>query len=177
MYPVLIAGKKSKPQCDLYIAESTIPNAGLGIFTSVKKEKGKTVGNGDTCLPLIDIYWNNDNDFFYPFVDYVWDGTTMGMEQEVEKTDIDAYWPGLDCAVNCNLALINVAKAFPDYDEAGMHRTKHPGTGAFTPYHKGTTEVVRSIPPGGELFKFYGDSWYVPYLLYPRGIYIFFSVY
>jgi hypothetical protein len=41
--------------CDLYIAESTIPNAGLGIFTGVGKKEGDTVGNGDLCLPLIDI--------------------------------------------------------------------------------------------------------------------------
>ena len=177
LYPVLIAGKKSKPQCDLYIAESTIPNAGLGIFTSVPKEKGEAVGNGDITLPLVDIYWNNDDDFFYPFVDYVWDGTTMGMQQEVETNDIDAYWPGLDCAINCNIALLNVAKAVPDYDEAGIHRAEHPGAGAFSPYHKGRTEVVRSIPAGGELFKFYGDYWCVPNLLYPSGMQMCFSVY
>jgi hypothetical protein len=41
--------------CDLYIAESTIPNAGLGIFTGVGRKEGESVGNGDLCLPLIDI--------------------------------------------------------------------------------------------------------------------------
>jgi hypothetical protein len=167
LYPVLVVGKKSKPQCDLYMAESTIPNAGLGIFTSISKEKGETVGNGDICLPFIDIHWHNDDGFFYPFADYVWDGKFMGMNQEVGTYDVEAYWPGLDCAVNCNLALLNVVKAVPEYDEAGTHRTEHPGAGAFTPYHKGTTEVRRSIPPGGELFKFYGDNWYVPNLFYP----------
>jgi hypothetical protein len=42
-------------QCDLYMAESTIPNAGLGIFTGVDRNEGDTVGDGDLCLPLIDI--------------------------------------------------------------------------------------------------------------------------
>lgn len=42
-------------QCDLYMAESTIPHAGLGIFTGVDRKEGDTVGNGDLCLPLIDI--------------------------------------------------------------------------------------------------------------------------
>ena len=143
------------------IAESTIPNAGLGIFSTVELRRGETVGNGDKAIPLIDIYWHNDQDFFYPFGDYVWNGNVMGMTPEVEQGDVDAYWPGLDCMINCNLALLNVKKAIPTYDEAGMHRATYPGAGAISYYDKGITEVKRDIPAGGELFKFYGDHWYV----------------
>ena len=80
----------------------------------------------------------------------------MGMSTEVDSDDVEAYWPGLDCMVNCNLALLNVAKAEPLYDEGGLHRSAHPGAGAISPYHNGTTWVKRSIPAGGELFKYYG---------------------
>jgi hypothetical protein len=70
-------------ECDLYFAESTIPNAGIGIFSGVAKAKGDTIGNGDKAIPLIDWYWNNgmyeekgddedDPDFFNPLRDYVW---------------------------------------------------------------------------------------------------------
>ena len=31
-------------ECDLYIAESTIPNAGLGVFSTVEKKVGDNVG-------------------------------------------------------------------------------------------------------------------------------------
>jgi hypothetical protein len=147
--------------CELYLADSTIAGAGLGIFSAVTKEKGDPVGSGDVCLPLFDIFWHNDNDFFFPMNDYVWDGRVMGMGLEAEDDDINAYWPGMDCAVNCNLALLNVAKASPVYDEGGLHRARHPGAGAISPYHNGTTLVTRYIPAGGELFKFYGDDWYV----------------
>jgi hypothetical protein len=58
------------------------------------------------------------------------------------------------------LALINVQKSIPLYDTAGLHRSKDPGVGAFTPYHNGTSTVSRHIPVGGELFKFYGDNWF-----------------
>ena len=145
-------------ECDLYIAESTLPNAGLGIFTTVPKEKGDTIGNGDVCLPLIDFWFNNDQKagFFYPFSDYVWNGNEMGMSTEIDSDDVEAYWPGLDCMVNCNLALLNVKKAEPIYDEGGLHRSTHPGAGAISPYHNGTTFVKRHIPAGGELFKYYG---------------------
>lgn len=85
----------------------------------------------------------------------------MGMQMEVEDDDIEAWWPGLDCAINCHEALLNVEKAVPAYDEGGLHRGKHPGAGAISPYHNGTTSVSRMIPQGGELFKYYGDDWYV----------------
>ena len=147
-------------QCDLIIAESTIPNAGLGIFSTVQRRKGEKVGNGDKAIPLVDIYWHNDPGFYYPMADYIWNGNVMGMTEEVEKDDIDAYWPGLDCMINCNLALINVEKAIPKYDEAGFHRSTHPGAGAISYYNNGTTEVIRDVPAGGELFKHYSDHWY-----------------
>lgn len=84
----------------------------------------------------------------------------MGMTQETETDDIEAYCPGLDCAVNCHTALLNVDKMTPIYDEAGLSRGKDPGAGAITPYHNGTTKVSRDIPVGGELFKDYGHGWF-----------------
>ena len=71
-------------ECDVYIAESTIPNAGLGVFTAVEKKVGDMVGNGDVCFPLLELDWHNgvildpDSYFFDPFADYVWDGMTLG---------------------------------------------------------------------------------------------------
>ena len=82
----------------------------------------------------------------------------MGMTAETDSDDVEAYCPGLDCAVNCNPALLNVAKSTPMHDEAGLHRSKDPGSGARSPYHNGTTLVTREIPAGGELFKDYGQS-------------------
>ena len=144
------------------IAASTIPNAGLGIFSTVPRRKGESVGNGDKAIPLIDLYWNNDQVFFNPLEDYVWHGNVMGMTLESDdEEDADAYWPGLDSMINCNLALINVKKAIPKYDEGGLHRTTHPGAGAISYYNNGTTELIRDIPAGGELFKQYEQSWYV----------------
>eukprot|EP00980_Cylindrotheca_fusiformis_P003665 scaffold818_cov136-Cylindrotheca_fusiformis.AAC.31 len=146
-------------RCDLYLAESTIPNAGLGIFSAVELNPGDSVGDGDVCIPILDLN-NHHSDPFNPFTDYVWAGEVMGMKLEVESGDTEALCPGLDCAINCNLALINVAKATPVYDDGGLHRAAHAGAGAITPYHNGTTLVTRKVPAGGELFKFYGDNWF-----------------
>jgi hypothetical protein len=148
-------------QCDLYIAESTIPHAGLGIFTAVEKKVGDSVGEGDVCIPIFEA----ENQIFPhdPFSDFVWNGGSKGMGFETMGIDvINALWPGLDCAVNCNIPLTNVKASYPKYDGVGLHRSKDPGAGAVSPYRyrKGKANVIRDIPAGGELFKFYGDHWF-----------------
>ena len=45
----------STDQCSLYLAKSTIPGAGLGVFTGVPLEKGAYVGFGDAAIPIVDI--------------------------------------------------------------------------------------------------------------------------
>jgi hypothetical protein len=152
------AGYKEYPECGLYIAESTIPNAGLGIFTAEAKEPNDPLGSGDVCIPNIDIKYHGH--VFDPFKHYIWSGFLMGMLRESHANDVEAYCPGLDCAINCNLALINTQKSVPFYDNSGLHRARDPGAGAFTPYHNGTTLASRYIPAGGELFKFYGNEWF-----------------
>mmetsp|Transcript_27707 Transcript_27707/g.67443 ORF Transcript_27707/g.67443 Transcript_27707/m.67443 type:complete len:601 (+) Transcript_27707:158-1960(+) len=154
-----ILGAAAAIECDLYMAESTIPNAGLGIFSATERNPGDSVGYGDICIPILDLN-NYHKKVWNPFNDYVWAGEVMGMKLEIESGDKEALCPGLDCAINCNLALINVAKANPIYDDGRLHRYLHPGAGAITPYHNGTTRVTRTIPQGGELFKFYGDAWF-----------------
>ncbi len=98
-------------KCELYIAESSIPNAGIGIFSGVSKHKGDTIGNGDKAIPLIDIYINND--YFLdgrnnPTEDYIWDGKDLGMGLETFGVDgVSTFWPGIDAMVNSHLALMS----------------------------------------------------------------------
>ena len=54
------------PQCDLYMAESTIPNAGLGIYTAIERNPGDRVGEGDVCIPIFDAK-NYHKDLWNPF--------------------------------------------------------------------------------------------------------------
>ena len=200
-------------ECHLYMGRSTIPNAGLGIFTGkpyyyddTNPNKNAYIGLGDICIPLIDMYTHinfyhhhfrsmdpkndvgNDeeddddtsinmtsslspqplfqNPHVYgdrhwvhnPLRDYFWNGySAMGMVHgESVSTDIEAYCPGLDCAINCHLGLVNVESSVPIYNDyhsittsnnnknnpttrtegpQPTHRFVHPGTGAYSPYH------------------------------------------
>lgn len=54
-----INGACGDDKCGLYLAPSTIPNAGLGIFTAKPLEAGDTIGNGDIAIPLPDINWHH----------------------------------------------------------------------------------------------------------------------
>ena len=44
-------------ECGLYLAESTIPGAGMGIFAGREYKVGEDIGRGDICIPFIDMYW------------------------------------------------------------------------------------------------------------------------
>jgi hypothetical protein len=45
---------RTYPECGLYLAESTIPGAGVGIFSAVEKRPGDAIGSGDVCIPNIE---------------------------------------------------------------------------------------------------------------------------
>jgi hypothetical protein len=83
----------------------------------------------------------------------------MGMGSECDS-EVTALWPGLDCAVNCNIPLENVKRSFPlhpSHEDEGLeyipHRSKDSGAGSMTTYRSSETMVVRDVPAGGELFK------------------------
>jgi SET domain len=175
-------------ECTLYLARSSIPGAGLGIFTTVAKKVGDSIDTlGDGCIPLIDLHWHHAQydphagvHALDPFTDYLWSGQSMGMHEETLRNDVEALCPGLDCAINCHMGLSNVAKAIPKYDDgsasatiqrgqwadggpnAGLNaRHGNPGAGANSPYVNMSTVATRAIPAGSELFKAYGDGWFL----------------
>ncbi|CAJ1928296.1 unnamed protein product [Cylindrotheca closterium] len=158
-----------EPVCGMYIANSTIPKSGLGLFTGFPLEVGDEVGDGDVAIMLLELDWHNakaqdeeDDENVYPDMtsNYVWDGRTFGFGNEAIG-GIHTFWPGINAAVNFNPFLVNVDnEAIPEFDNAGIHRGRHPGAGAFSPYHKGIPHAQRRIPTGGELFKDYGQDWF-----------------
>ena len=71
-------------ECSLFLAESTIPNAGMGVFTTIALDKGKMVAS-DIGIPIIDLEWHNggDNvitagkDFHWMINHYQWEAFTF----------------------------------------------------------------------------------------------------
>ena len=67
-------------ECSLYLAESTIPNAGMGVFTTIALGKGDKVAS-DIGIPIIDLEWHNGGgdtgkDFHWMINHYQWEAFT-----------------------------------------------------------------------------------------------------
>lgn len=158
-----IASGNDEASCTIYLAPSTIEGAGLGIFTSVPRANNTVIGVSDVIVPIYDLKWHQPDDaYHWTFTEYVWDGMTMmGMYADSENALVDAFAPGLDCAINCHLGLLNVDRSLPSFDTTLPHRSKYPAAGSMTAYHDSSTYTTIDIPAGAELFKFYGDQWFM----------------
>jgi hypothetical protein len=150
-------------QCGVYLAPSTIPGAGLGLFSAIHRSVGEIVGTAEVIVPLVELsFYSGHKALFNPFLNYYWKGGERGLHglvAEHRENEVHAYIPGIDAAVNCNLALVNLDLPSTEYDDGSLSRGQHPMAGAMTPYHSMPSRVTREVPAGGELFKFYGDKW------------------
>ena len=161
----LAARPKRSEKCGIYLAPSTIPGAGMGMFAGhIAYEKGDLVSDFDLVIPLIEIDWHNGNQFYYFLWDeYVWSATMFeGMEQEVEtKTYVNGCSGGFGAAVNCRMNLVNVADTETG-TVLGMSgvSSESPGAGAFTPYYGRQFKALKYIPPGMELYASYGKRYF-----------------
>ena len=139
-------------KCTLYLGESTIPNAGLGIFSAIDIPKDSKIGTGDLVIPLF------DKKFSTLLGSYSWNGKDQCSHNEAEL--VDNLCPGVQAIVNGHTALMNVWAGHVDNDACGLHRSIDPGVGAFSYYHNLLSYATAPILAGMELFADYGDHWF-----------------
>ena len=152
------------PQCSMYIAPSTIVNAGLGVFTSIPLTKHDNVPNvSDVIVPLIDVsYYQEDADYFFnPFDDYSWASMCFGMHHKAQSpASTLAFSPGLLSLMNSHPTMMsNTRHGKFKYDTyVGGHRDTSPSARSMTPYFDSETIVTQNVKAGGELFINYGSD-------------------
>ena len=166
--------------CGIYLAPSSIPNAGLGMYAGNKHfQEGDAVADSDLVIPIFELEWHNGfKDFMFLWDEYVWSATMFpGMEQEVEDIEtIHVCSGGFGAAVNCMLPLVNVEDedysyheglsgllaSSPDDDDglSSTTSTDSPGAGAFTPYGGRKFVASKNIEPGSELYVSYGENYF-----------------
>jgi hypothetical protein len=139
-------------QCRYYLAESAIPNGGLGVFTAVGVPPD-TVLNVDQCIYVHDApsfqgfqlrsHSYGRNTFFGQF----------------EGSNSRAACEGLATLMNTMpVTAINVKLVSPKRaDTAGLDRHTSPGAGAITQYYGIKTVSIDTIPAGSEITHDYGD--------------------
>jgi hypothetical protein len=143
--------------CQLYMAQSSIPNAGIGIFTASDLAEGAFVGEPEMLVPLTDIMFQNH----WLIDDVQWD-TGLDPRLYFESHHANSiYYPGFGAQINCHMGLNNVDHTLPTYNSAGYHRAQDPGAGGFTNWHGMGNKVLRDTKAGEELFTNYGDDWFI----------------
>jgi hypothetical protein len=172
--------------CGMYLAPSTIPGAGLGVFAGhfdIAVGENLLTDDGDLVVPIYEMtkhVGHEENNLLW--WEYTWQAISFdGMFEEVEDVnDVKACSTGLGAAINCILPLVNIVD---DYDERevglsgiALNSDKNdnstattklvspslssPGVGAFTPYHNRRWKAKQEIPAGMELYGNYGQGYF-----------------
>jgi hypothetical protein len=147
----------SSTKCGIYLAPSTIPGSGLGMFAGDHYFKeGTTVTGGDTVIPIVEQEWNHKLDVDEPsflWDEYTWNGNVYEHVMEEEGDDIhliNVASPGVGAAANSYLSLANVEDV---YIKIGRPtKGDSPGVGGSSPYYGREFYATADIPPGAEIF-------------------------
>lgn len=160
------ARNNNNPKCTLYLAPSTIPNAGLGVFTSISLPSGTLLpGGGDAVIPITDINFHNDasaekEDYHWLLSEYLWTSRAMSEEMEWEAEKTSGFSWGYGSLPNCHFWMLNVEFSFCEFDTVGVTPENSPGAGAFTGHYNRLAYALEDIQAGGELFVSYGANYF-----------------
>lgn len=162
-------------ECGLYLAPSTIPGAGLGMYAGrayQNRELLQAGDSGDIVIPIVDLRYHqylyggadgtsteSPSQFAFLWDEYTWAAENLHMDQEGLR-DVNAASPGFGAAANCFLPLLNVDEWNPHPDPLSLHRSVDPGAGAMSLYHNRSATAARDIGAGEELFVSYGEHWF-----------------
>lgn len=148
--------------CGLYMAESSIPNAGFGMYTGKDIEPGQFVDPApQIVIPLIDM---DNSDFFGASVLslYPWNPMTQGAHLESEVSSV--LYPNLGMLANSHLGLKNTEQWNSDgiYISDGVEdRESDYSTGAVSEYSSHTFVAhMNLIEKGTELLVDYGETYF-----------------
>jgi SET domain len=137
--------------CRWYVAESAIPNSGLGIYTGIGLHKDEDIGYPDICLYV------NDGDFDATHLfSHTWGANYFGT---IEGKGTRSACEGLVTIANtAHPALINTALISQEIQtNAGLHRRTSPGAGAISHNYGIQGRAHDIITAGSELIVDYFD--------------------
>lgn len=146
--------------CRFYLAPSSIPNSGFGIYTTdaIPADTPITQLADAPSIILTDVdLHNDDKETNWNHHNYFWDGTGSG-EFEAKIVEESVVTFGSLC--NYHTYLKNVKPLTSEYDDSITSRgSGSPGMGAYS-YQSGYLfHSNRLIEAGEEIFCDYGEEW------------------
>jgi len=160
------ARAKDQYECGLYMAPSTIPNSGWGVFTGIDRKSEKSIKDDehayiepyDVSIPVIDYEYQmifDEKDKKLPewlLKDYDW---TSFVAQVVYDADhVVAITPGLGMLANSHTVLFNLENVGCLVRERVSRNSTE--AGAFTHCQEHVFAALEDIGAGSELFGEYG---------------------
>jgi len=153
--------------CGIYIAESSIPGSGIGLYAGVSYSKGSVIGSPDVAIPVIDREFHHDDNpkvgkrpLDWILSDYFWEANACAPANlETFDDGVDCVVPSLGMAANSHQGLYNAEFDVPRVGSGGLNRFHHPSAGSSTQYRVEFT-ATSDLKAGTEVFMDYGESWF-----------------
>lgn len=149
-------GGQSSVECGIWLAPSTIIGAGLGMFAGRDFDaQEELLHTGDSMVPIYD-YRKNMEAQSKMDQTFLWDEYTWTSDAMLANHDgyfhVDMSSPGFGSAANSFIPIYNVEEWYAVKDSTGLHRSRDPGAGGFSPYHDRKSTAKFPISKGDELF-------------------------
>ena len=173
----IISTATANDECNLYIAPSTIPGAGIGLFAGSEGfDMGEYITEGgDILIPVLDIdyHWREDRieQRSFLFDDYTWGQRMFPQPMEKEEylrtfqpeeySESGVVSPGIGSVANYFVTLVNVEPQDEHttlVSSGGSINT--PAAGSFSPYHNRQWRANQDIEPAQEIFVSYGLNYF-----------------
>jgi len=144
--------------CQYYLAESSIPHSGFGVYTVKAIPKGTYVMPNNSDAPSIvvtdiDLH-NQGQDVLWNHVHYVWAGEGWA---DYESDTVWESVPNFGSLCNFHTYLYNIKPIAAPYEDTLTSRHgASPGMGAYTYYGGYNFKAVKDIDAGDEIFANYG---------------------
>jgi len=143
--------------CGFYLAESSIPNSGGGMYSMKDIKKGEAVGEVDTNIMIEDIEKNNGGKFSgWTHFDYFWMAEWRDEFLAAKNINVNAFPVG--SLANFHTFFKNAYPGDVIFRNMNVTRFTSPGAGAFS-YQTRVFEATRDIKAGEEVFANYGEPW------------------
>mmetsp|Transcript_28070 Transcript_28070/g.32733 ORF Transcript_28070/g.32733 Transcript_28070/m.32733 type:complete len:660 (+) Transcript_28070:84-2063(+) len=145
-------------ECAIYMAQSSIPKAGFGLYTTNPIPKGQYVlPYADApSIPVCDRNFNDLTNDLLNHVSYFWSGDGMA---EFLCDFIEESVVTFGAISNYHTVLHNVDAVSNGYDDTLVDRNEDPTAGSFSYLNGHSFKATQDIPAGGEIFADYGETW------------------
>ncbi|KAL3757800.1 hypothetical protein ACHAWU_009266 [Discostella pseudostelligera] len=158
-------------KCTVYLAPSSIPHSGLGMYTTIPYTPGTKF------FPEIGIFFHDkhrqylvNNDRPRLSAQYPWLSSALSFGA-FDAAYGESYIPGIGMLTNSHLGLVNFRLSEPWMMQRSMDGTDSlfysdsltlddVGRGAYTTHGHVMFEAVSHIEAGEEMFVSYGDEWF-----------------